>query len=94
MSWDSISETAVKRTRKEHVCIGCLQVIPAGSQMVRSVGKFEGELHDNKFCMACDNWIRENIVGSFEFSPGDIGEARGLSWDHDKKCWVEPEVVA
>lgn len=42
------SETVVKRTRKDHRCEFCCTTIPAGSEMLRLAGHWDGDFYTAK----------------------------------------------
>lgn len=49
---DILSEKIVT-TRKEHQCMGCLRIIPAGSKMYRQTNVFD-EIGTFKLCLTCN----------------------------------------
>lgn len=47
--------TIVKSTRKEHVCLGCLEAIPVGSKAVYNKGKNQGEWYTYYLHELCED---------------------------------------
>ncbi len=75
MSWWITSRSV--RTRLPHVCIGCLEAIPAGEYVTYTVAKAGWDFSAYYLCNECEEWLREN-PDYFEegFSEGDIATAR------------------
>ena len=69
-------------TRKDHVCIGCMENIPTGSPAHYQAGTYEGEFYSNYFCTLCDDYLdslehRDQLeIWEYGFTGGDIGEWR------------------
>lgn len=57
MSWESLKEVEVKSTKKAHYCHGCMVKFPAGSNMIYSAGKYEGEFTSCYWCKTCDAYL-------------------------------------
>ena len=64
-------------TRLPHVCLGCLQPIPAGEYVTYTVAKAGWHFSAYYLCVVCEEWLSEN-PDIFEdgFADGDIGTAR------------------
>ena len=69
--WNS---TPVKKTRKTHRCMGCLEMIPKGSPASKEVGTHEGDLQSFYLCIPCETFIKDSEIR--EYAEGDIGQAR------------------
>lgn len=65
------------KTRKTHVCNGCLEVIPIRVTSTYGFGRFEGDLFNIYLCASCDEYLERNQdVMEEGFCDGDIGMAR------------------
>lgn len=67
-----LSARHVFATRKDHVCEGCLETIPKGSEAQYFAWKDMG-LQQAYYCIPCDTWIQNNLERDDTYSPGDIG---------------------
>ena len=56
----------VKRSRVQHKCALCAEVIPQGSPYSRVSGKFDGEFFDNCFHASC-----EQLIANYCLAGGD-----------------------
>lgn len=56
MSWETISESKPK-ARKDYRCMFCGNTIEKGKTYRKSVGKWEGELIEWKYCEFCDSFL-------------------------------------
>jgi hypothetical protein len=45
--------TPINKTRKPHMCHGCLEIIPAGSKVNKYVGVVDGEFSSLYMCIPC-----------------------------------------
>ncbi len=54
-----VKEISIKKTRKDHRCHGCREVIPGKSPAVSSTVKDGKELYTLYFCLPCDKFLRE-----------------------------------
>lgn len=68
--------TRVDRTRKEHICTGCLQPIRSGSKAWKYAVRYQGHFHDGHMCVPCHDFILEYPDDWESYTPGDVGEAR------------------
>lgn len=66
--------TEIRKTRKEHICLGCLKKFKKGSWLWYQVGIFDG-FYAYHFCNPCKN---EMMSGDYSdgFTGGDIKESR------------------
>jgi len=72
MSWNTI-RSHPRRARKAHSCIWCAEQIPVGETYHEDVGKFYGELQQNRYHPECYKaattyWCE----GEEDFSPGEF----------------------
>lgn len=76
MSWSEWIH--VKKTRKNHLCHGCQEVIREGSKAVYYKGVFEGDFGTCHYCIDCYDFIHSKSSDYFLFGigPGDVKEAR------------------
>ncbi|MGG4288323.1 hypothetical protein ABEW81_11055 [Priestia megaterium] len=49
----------VKSTRKDHKCLGCLNVIPKGSEAINNKGHYE-DFYNYYLCTPCDEFLSKN----------------------------------
>ncbi len=52
-----IREAKVGKTRKNHLCHGCREIIPKGSSAVASTNKDAGDLFTLYFCIPCHEFL-------------------------------------
>lgn len=92
---DFYRENLVKKTRKEHKCLGCLTKIPTGSEAFYIVAVFEGDFGAYHLCIPCRDYLDRNPIERGDFwCEGDLGDARreeGL--EESKKQLLEFFVV-
>jgi hypothetical protein len=67
----------IKKTRKDHRCWGCAEVIPAGSHAWYEAGKYDGDFYADYYCDNCKSFLDEHH-DYFEdgIHYGEIGDAR------------------
>jgi hypothetical protein len=74
---DFYRENFVKKTRKEHQCLGCVEKIPAGSEAIYIAAVFEGYFGAYHMCKECMEYIDRHPFERGDFwCGGDIGDAR------------------
>lgn len=74
---DFYSEHQVKKTRKDHKCLGCCEKISKGSTAFYTVGTNDDGLHDYYLCVPCREYLDRNPMESGDFwCEGDLGDAR------------------
>lgn len=49
--------TEVNKTRKEHECLGCLQMITTGSQAIKHQGQNEEEIYSYYLHIECHEFL-------------------------------------
>lgn len=79
------SKTLVKKTRKEHKCLGCLKDIPKGSAAINETGYYE-DFYNYYVCVECEDFMKKDISdhglldeGVFPGFVIDIKKYNGLS---------------
>jgi len=72
---------AVRTARKEHVCSGCLEIIPKGSRYHISVWSDDGKLHRSKMCPKC-HYVWSHHYGSSNWTD-DTWNDGDLAEDHE-----------
>lgn len=72
---DVLSDKKVK-VRKQHICFGCCEVIPQGTEGIRKTDiANEGDVYTNYLCARCDDWVSENTDHfQDEWYQGDVKE--------------------
>ncbi|PID03622.1 hypothetical protein CSV67_02985 [Sporosarcina sp. P2] len=67
----------VNKTRKDHRCLGCQDLIPKGEKAINNSGVFEGDFYNYYLCSPCEIVIKEHR-GYFEegFFPGCVNELK------------------
>lgn len=70
---DFSNERKVKKTRKDHKCIGCRGKLSKGSTAFYISGVYEGDFGSYYLCIPCREYLYR-YPG--EFSEGDLGDAR------------------
>ena len=79
---DFYNERQIKKTRKDHKCLGCLEIIPAGTAAFYISCAYEGDFNAYYLCMPCREYLDRNPIERGDFwCGGDIGEAR---WQEGK----------
>ena len=74
---DFYRETEVKKTRKEHECLGCLTKINENSEAFYIVAVFEGDFGAYHLCKPCRDYLDRNPISRGDFwCEGDLGNAR------------------
>lgn len=66
----------VKRTRKEHRCVGCRRLYPIGSRLYAHAHTHYGDFEFGYTCIACDKYIRKFVRHDETYYEGDIKEMR------------------
>ena len=61
-------------TRKDHKCMGCLAIIPKGTETNTLTGKDGGEISTAYYCAICMEVIHEETNCSDEWCEGDLKE--------------------
>ena len=54
-----IKEENIKKTRKNHLCHGCREIIPKGSPAVASTNKDGGDFYTLYYCIPCHEFLGE-----------------------------------
>ena len=74
---DLYREKHVKKTRSEHMCLGCTEKIPKGSEALYIVAVFEGDFGAYHLCKPCRDYLDRNPISRGDFwCEGDLGNAR------------------
>lgn len=74
---DFYCEREVKKTRKDHKCLGCRDKLPAGSSAFHISGVAEGDFSAYYLCVPCREYLDRNPLEWGDFwSEGDLGSAR------------------
>ena len=74
---DFYSERQVKKTRKDHKCMGCREKIPKGSTAFYVTGTDEGRFSDYYLCIPCRDYLDIHPMEGYDFwCEGDLGNAR------------------
>ena len=76
MSWENLSRSKVKVTRKDHACFGCNKAIEVGSECYRIAGVCEGSFHAYRLCGECAAVESEFCQYGDTYSQGDLGDYR------------------
>lgn len=77
------TETKVEKTRKDHVCLGCLNKIPKGSTAFNNSGYFE-DFYNYYLCLECKEFLikynRHEIIeeGLFDGCVNEIKEYENI----------------
>ena len=94
---DVLSDHEVKKTRKAHVCFGCLKVIPVGSpahvQVNTDCGKV-GSIYTHSYCQKImqEMWVENDMYGDETFSEGDVTQyLREIDFTGTPEEYVEKE---
>jgi len=67
----------IKKSRKDHKCEGCLELIPKGSELFKLVGRWADGFYHVKLCFKCNEFICKHSRDFEEgWSNGDIGISR------------------
>ncbi len=78
--------TIVNKTRKKHLCFGCLEIIPAGSKANKYAGMVEGQFSSFHMCIPCYQ---------FSVDHSDYCYDDGVMYEGDvtqgMKCFAEDE---
>lgn len=72
------AERQIKKTKKDHRCVGCCQIIPAGSPAIY-IANSEPDFSYGHICTACTDYMNkydDHLDDDGCWSEGDIGEAR------------------
>jgi len=59
-------------TRKPHRCVGCLAVIPKGTEVTFGTFSDCGRIFTSYTCATCDKVMRENLDCGDEFGEGEL----------------------
>ncbi|MDF2649573.1 MAG: hypothetical protein K0Q73_5378 [Paenibacillus sp.] len=70
---DFHARNAIK-TRKDHKCEGCFELIPKGTEVTHCKGKWEGEFYDYHMCDPCLKTMDDVVGWDFGFTPGEVRE--------------------
>ena len=54
-----IKEERIKKTRKNHLCHGCREIIPHSSPAVASTNKDGGDFFTIYFCVPCHEFLQQ-----------------------------------
>lgn len=74
---DFYSERHVKKTRKDHKCFGCREIVLKGSEVFYTASVWQGDFGTYYLCPPCHNYLVDNPeVFAEGFCEGDIGEDR------------------
>ena len=74
---DFYNEREVKKTRKDHKCLGCCEKLPIGSTAFYISGVYEGDFGAYYLCIPCREYLDRNPIERGDFwSGGDLGDAR------------------
>ncbi|MDK7537826.1 hypothetical protein OWO94_13240 [Bacillus paranthracis] len=50
----------IKKTRKDHKCLGCSKIIPIGTVAIKNSGMFENEFYSYYLHHECEDFISKN----------------------------------
>lgn len=64
------------KTRKEHKCEGCFEIISQGTEVTHCKGKWEGEFYDYHMCDPCIDYMDDDRNWEDGFTPGEVGMYR------------------
>lgn len=74
---DFYSERQIKKTRKDHKCLGCREKIPKGTTAFYISGVYEGDFGAYYFCIPCRDYLDRNPLERGDFwCEGDFGSVR------------------
>lgn len=75
---DGCLRSGMVKTRKEHKCHGCGEVIPIGTTIRSQTNVFDGEVYTLYMCDKCLNWCKgkncKSCIESEDAGPGYIKE--------------------
>lgn len=67
----------IKKTRKDHRCVGCLETIPKGSPASYFAGIWEGDFCAGHLCIPCEEHLTKYSRDFRDgWGEGEIGEHR------------------
>lgn len=55
---DGILRDGKVKTRKNHKCHGCLELIPKGTEIYSQTFRYEGKLYTIYECKTCQDWCK------------------------------------
>lgn len=75
MSYDLHNRNRVK-TKKDHKCEGCFEVIPKGTETTHCKGRYQGNWYNYHMCELCIDYMDDKEGWDDGFTPGEIGDLR------------------
>lgn len=64
------------KTRKEHSCWGCRELIPKGTLVTNIVNTDGGDIMTTYWCAPCQEWVDESDDDGDGFLEGEVGDER------------------